>query len=139
MLRQRQRQQQHQQQQGAINTMVFTHLPSNIMLMLIPLMPSKRSAVAMLMLKCTISQMDVPARQAYVAMVVASEERSAAGGLTNLARSFGLLLAPLGLGVFMAMPTTSSLFDAPFFIAGSLKIGYDLTIYQQFTSGSASK
>lgn len=114
--------------------MVFTHLPSNVMLMLIPLMPSKRAAVAMLLLKCTISQMDVPARQAYVAMVVASEERSAAGGLTNLARSCGLLLAPLGLGYFMAMPATSSLFDAPFFIAGVLKVGYDLTIYQQFRS-----
>ena len=77
---------------GAINTMVRTYLPSNIFLLLVPFMPTKNAAALMLVTRFCISQMDVPARQSYVAMVVASNERSAAGGITNIARSVGLLL-----------------------------------------------
>ena len=119
---------------GAVRTMVFSHLPSNVLLMLVPVMPSASSAVAMLVLKCSISQMDVPARQAYVATVVASDERSAAGGITNIARSLGLIVAPLLLGYFMAATPGSGAFDAPFYIAGVLKIIYDITLYRQFVA-----
>ncbi|CAF4745158.1 unnamed protein product, partial [Rotaria sp. Silwood2] len=69
---------------GAINTMVVTHIPSNIFLILIPFMQTKASAVAMLLLRFSISQMDVPARQTFVAISVDNNERSAAGGITNL-------------------------------------------------------
>lgn len=119
---------------GAVRTMVFTHLPSNVLLMLVPAMPSKGAAVAMLVLKCTISQMDVPARQAYVATVVASDERSAAGGITNIARSVGLLFAPLLLGYLSSADPGSALFNAPFYVAGSLKIVYDLVLYRLFVA-----
>ena len=122
---------------GAVNTMVFTHLPSNLLLMLVPLMGSREAAAAMLVLRYTISQMDVPARQAYVAMLVESDERSAAGGITTVARSVGLIFSPLLLGQFMAAPAGSSLLDAPFYIAGLIKIAYDLAVWHQFRAASA--
>jgi MFS family permease len=86
----------------------------------------------MLILRYTISQMDVPARQAYVASLVESDERSAAGGITNVARSIGLVFSPLLLGPCMEAAPGSVLFDAPFYISGCLKIAYDLIVWCQF-------
>ena len=83
---------------GAIQTMIFTHLPSHLFLILIPMMPNSTLAVSVLLVRFCISTMDVPARQTYVATVVDSDERSAAGGITNVARSLGLSIAPLLLG-----------------------------------------
>ena len=114
---------------GAVETMVFTHLPSNVLLALVPLMPSQATAVGMLLLRFCISQMDVPARQTYVATAVPSDERSAAGGLTNIARSVGLLASPLLLSAFLSAPPASPFFDAPFYVSGALKGGYDLAIW----------
>jgi MFS family permease len=114
---------------GLIRTMVFTHIPSNVLLCLVPLMPNFWLAVAMLLLRACISQMDVPARQSYTMAVVAPDERSAASGITTVARSVGAAVSPLLAGLFMTNPL---LFTAPFFVAGSLKIIYDLALYRMF-------
>ena len=114
---------------GLINTMVVTHLPSNILLMLIPLMPTLPLAALMLLLRFSISQMDVPTRQSYTMAVVAPEERSAASGITGVARTTGAALSPLFAGLLFAQP---SLINVPFYIAGTLKIAYDLLLFRAF-------
>jgi predicted MFS family arabinose efflux permease len=114
---------------GLINTMVLTHLPSNVLLILIPLMPTLPLAALMLLVRFSISQMDVPTRQSYVMAVVDSDERSAASGITGVARTTGAALSPLFAGLLFAQP---SLISAPFFIAGSLKIAYDLLLFRAF-------
>jgi len=116
---------------GLIRTMVVTHLPSNILLILVPLMPNLSLAVLVLLLRFSISQMDVPTRQSYTMSVVPAEERSAAGGFTGVARTAGAAISPLLAGFLFAKP---SLISAPFFIAGALKILYDLLLYKEFVS-----
>lgn len=116
---------------GLVRTMVFTHLPSNILLILVPLMPNLSLAVLFLLLRFSISQMDVPARQSYIMAVVPAEERSAAGGFTGVARTTGAAISPLFAGFLFARP---SLISVPFFIAGVLKIVYDLMLYRGFVS-----
>lgn len=112
---------------GLINTMVLTHLPSNIMLCLVPLMPNLPLAIVLLLARFSISQMDVPTRQSYTMAVVAPDERSAASGVTSIARSVGAALSPVLSGLLMA-----GFLAAPFFLAGSLKIVYDLLLYRSF-------
>jgi MFS family permease len=114
---------------GLINTMVVTHLPSNILLILVPLMPNLSLAVLVLLVRFSISQMDVPTRQSYTMAVVSAEERSAAAGITGVARTTGAAISPLFVGFMFARP---SLINAPFFIAGMLKIIYDLLLYREF-------
>ncbi len=113
---------------GLIRTMVFTHIPSNVLLILVPLMPSLPLAIVMLLLRFSISQMDVPTRQSYTMAVVHPEERSAAGGVTGIARSAGSSIAPAIAGRLL----NASMFNAPFFVAGGLKIIYDLLLYKSF-------
>ena len=110
---------------GLINTMVFTHIPSNVLLMLVPLMPNLGLAIVVLLVRASISQMDVPTRQSYVMAVVQPHERSAAAGVTGIARTIGLSLAPLLSGAL-------GIGSAPFFLAGGLKIVYDLALYRSF-------
>ena len=100
---------------GLIRTMVVTHLPSNVLLILVPLMPNLSWAVAVLLLRFSISQMDVPTRQSYTMAVVPAEERSAAGGFTGVARTTGAALSPLFVGFMFAR---SSWINVPFFLAG---------------------
>ncbi|MBA4015880.1 MAG: MFS transporter [Pirellula sp.] len=114
---------------GLVNTMVFTHLPSNVLLILVPLMPNLWSAAAMLFARSCISQMDIPTRQAYTMAVVEPDERSAASGVTTVARSLGASLSPLLVGPMLANP---ALLGLPFFLAGGIKIIYDLLLYRQF-------
>jgi MFS family permease len=114
---------------GLINTMVFTHIPSNILLILVPFMPTLPLAIATLLLRFSISQMDVPTRQSYTMAVVSPDERSAAMGVTSISRSVGASLSPAITGQFLAIP---GLLGAPFVIAGSLKIIYDVLIWQGF-------
>ena len=114
---------------GLVRTMVFTHLPSNVLLMLVPLMPTLPLAVLVLFLRFSISQMDVPTRQSYVMAVVRPEERSAAAGITGVARTTGAALAPVFAGWMLARQAWMS---APFFFAGALKIVYDLLLYRAF-------
>jgi MFS family permease len=114
---------------GLLRTMVFTHLPSNVLLMLVPLMPNLPLAVAMLLARFAISQMDVPTRQSYTMAIVAPDERSAAAGVTGIARSLGVAAAPLIAGPLFA---TAALASAPFLISGGLKVVYDLLLYRSF-------
>ena len=116
---------------GLLNTMVFTHLPSNILLILIPLMPTLPLAVAVLLLRFSISQMDVPTRQAFVIAAVDSTERTAAAGITGVARTTGAALAPV-----IAMPLIASLTHSwvPFIAAGALKIVYDVVLLRSCRS-----
>ncbi len=114
---------------GLIKTMVYTHIPSNILLMLVPLMPNLPLAITVLLLRFSISQMDVPTRQSYVMAVVEPDERSAAAGITGVARTVGASLSPVLAGPLLASATLASI---PFFISGSLKIIYDLLLYRSF-------
>jgi MFS family permease len=114
---------------GLVKTMVYTHLPSNVLLILVPLMPSLMLAIAVLLLRFSISQMDVPTRQSYTMAVVSPEERSAAAGITGVARTTGAAISPLFAGFLFARP---SLISVPFFLAGGLKIVYDLILYRAF-------
>jgi MFS family permease len=110
---------------GLLNTMVFTHLPSNVLLILVPLMPTLPLAITVLLLRFSISQMDVPTRQAFVIAAVDPAERTAAAGITGVARTTGAALAPI-----VAMPLIASLAHdwIPFVAAGALKIVYDLAL-----------
>ena len=114
---------------GLINTMVFTHIPSNVLLCLVPFMPTLGLAIAVLLVRFSISQMDVPTRQSYTMAVVAPDERSAAAGVTGIARSLGASVSPVLAGAFLASPVLAS---APFLVAGGLKIVYDLLLYRSF-------
>jgi predicted MFS family arabinose efflux permease len=114
---------------GLVNTMVFTHLPSNVLLALVPLMPTLPLAIAVLLLRFSISQMDVPTRQSYTMAVVDPDERSAAAGVTGIARTVGAALAPLAAGPLYA---TAALAAAPFLVAGGLKVVYDLALWRSF-------
>jgi MFS family permease len=116
---------------GLIKTMVATHLPSNILLILVPLMPTLSLAVLVLLIRFSISQMDVPTRQSYIMAVVSPDERSAAAGITGVARTTGAAISPLFVGFMFARP---GLINLPFLIAGSLKITYDLLLYRAFVS-----
>jgi MFS family permease len=116
---------------GLINTMVVTHLPSNILLILVPLMPTLWLAVLVLLVRFSISQMDVPTRQSYIMAVVSKEERSAAAGITGVARTTGAAISPLFVGFMFAR---RSWINVPFFIAGTLKILYDLLLYKEFVA-----
>jgi MFS family permease len=114
---------------GLIRTMVFTHLPSNILLILVPLMPNLTLAIGVLLLRFSISQMDVPTRQAYTMEVVNPNERSAAAGITGIARSVGASLSPALAGALFPV-----FLSGPFIIAGGLKIVYDLILFRSFKS-----
>ncbi|MCJ7783210.1 MAG: MFS transporter [Desulfobacterales bacterium] len=114
---------------GLIRTMVFTHIPSNILLILVPLMPNLSLAIALLLMRFSISQMDVPTRQSYTMAVVAPDERSAAAGITGIARTTGASLSPVITGPLLA---NAALLNLPFFLSGGLKIVYDLMLYRSF-------
>jgi MFS family permease len=114
---------------GLIRTMVFTHIPSNILLILVPLMPNLPLAIAFLLMRFSISQMDVPTRQSYTMAVVAPDERSAAAGITGIARTTGASLSPVIAGPLLAKV---ALLNFPFFLSGGLKIIYDLLLYRSF-------
>jgi len=113
---------------GLLNTMVFTHLPSNILLLLVPAMPNVEWAVAVLLLRHLLSQMDVPTRQSYTMAVVDADERAAAAGMLSVARNAGAAIAPLFTSAILAAPTLG----LPFLLAGAIKVVYDLWIFAVF-------
>lgn len=119
---------------GLINTMVATHLPANVLLMLVPLMPTLPLAVIVLLTRSTMSQMDVPVRQSYTMAVVDPDERSAAAGVTGIARTAGTAISPLIAGPLLAVPGLAAV---PFLLAGGLKIVYDLLLWHAFRSRRA--
>jgi MFS family permease len=113
---------------GLVNTMVFTHLPANVLLMLVPLMPEAWLAVALLLLRSPLSTMDVPARTSYVIAVVTPPERAAAASLTAVPRSLASAASPALGGYLFAL----SPFGWPLVLAGALKIAYDLLLLRGF-------
>ncbi len=114
---------------GLINTMVVTHLPANVLLILIPFMPTLGLTIALLLLRSSVSHMDIPTRQSYTMAVVAPDERSAASGITGVARTIGSSLSPIFTGIFLSNPAFLGL---PFILSGGLKIVYDLALYFNF-------
>jgi MFS family permease len=115
---------------GLINTMVFTHVPSNVLLILVPFMPTLPLAVTVLLLRFAISQMDVPARQSYTAAVVSPDERAAAAGVTGVARTTGAALSPALAGLLLGIPYLAG--GVSFVLAGALKLVYDGLLYRMF-------
>jgi MFS family permease len=119
---------------GLVNTMVFTHLPSNVLLLLVPFSPSLAWAVGLLMARFALSQMDVPVRQAYVVSIVPAAERAGAvamtGAVRGVAQSFGPVLAGLAIG--------AASFGLPFFAGGGLKILYDIALFAGFRNRPAA-
>ncbi len=115
---------------GLLNTMVFTHLPSNALLMLVAFMPTFPLAGGVLLLRQLLSQMDVPTRQAYTMALVAPEERTAAASVTSLARSVGSGVSPAISGVLLTGPLVA--LGLPLIIGGALKAVYDLALWGVF-------
>jgi MFS family permease len=113
---------------GLLNTMVFTHLPSNILLILVPLAPSAGLAVAFFLLRMSVSQMDVPTRKSYTMAVVDADERTATAGITNTVRTAAAAFAPLVTGAAF----TVAALGVPFFASGAIKIVYDVLVYATF-------
>jgi MFS family permease len=113
---------------GLIRTMVYTHLPANLFLILAGVMPTAPLAIACLLLRMAVSQMDVPARQAFVMAVVPPEERAAASSVTNVPRSLAAGLAPLIAGAILEKTNVGW----PLVIGGTLKAAYDLLLLAQF-------
>lgn len=113
---------------GLVNTMVFTHIPSNVLLMLVPVAPTLPIAVGLLLARMSLSQMDVPTRQSYIVAIVRPEERVAASGLTSIARNTAQAVSPSITGYILQFLSLS----VPFFIAGGLKIAYDIALYLNF-------
>jgi MFS family permease len=120
---------------GLLRTMVATHLPSNVLLILVPLMPTLPLAVFVLLVRFSISQMDVPTRQSYLMTVVTPAERSSAAGITGVARTIGASVSPLLVGIMFAHPAW---INAPFFLAGTIKIAYDLLLYRKMSDVNVS-
>jgi MFS family permease len=118
---------------GLVNTMVFTHLPSNLLLLVVPFTPNLSWAIAILLARFAFSQMDVPARQAYVVSIVPPSERAGAvamtGAVRGIAQSFGSALAGVAIG--------AAAFGVPFFAGGGLKIVYDLALFAAFRNRKA--
>jgi MFS family permease len=116
---------------GLINTMVFTHIPSNILLILVAFAPTLPLAVAFYLARMTLSQMDVPTRQSYLVAVVREDERTAAAGITNISRNIAQAVSPSLAGYILQ---SLSFLSAPFVIGGVLKIVYDIVLYFNFKS-----
>lgn len=113
---------------GLINTMVFTHLPSNLCLILMPLMPKLWIAIALLFVRSALSQMDVPTRSSYVVAVVTPPERAAAASITSVPRSLAAAVSPLLAGYLLTLST----FGWPLLLSGALKAVYDLLLLAMF-------
>jgi MFS family permease len=116
---------------GLVRTMVFTHLPSNVLLLLVPVRPGLGLAAAVQLARFAISQMDVPTRQSYTMAIVSPDERSAAAGVTGIARSVGVSASPLLAG---PLYLNAALAWLPFVMSGGLKIVYDVVLYRLFVA-----
>jgi MFS family permease len=114
---------------GLINTMVFTHLPSNILIIAVAFAPTLPIAAILYFVRMALSQMDVPTRQSYIVSIVKDEERTAATGITNISRNISQTLSPSLAGYVIQ---SLSLFFAPFLIGGVLKVIYDIALFFSF-------
>src|SRR6188472_960115 len=114
---------------GLINTMVFTHIPSNILLILVAFAPTLPLAIALYLARMALSQMDVPTRQSYIVAVVDEDERITAAGITNISRNFAQSVSPSLAGYILQ---SLSFLSAPFIVGAVLKIAYDIALYFNF-------
>jgi MFS family permease len=115
---------------GLLNTMVFTHLPSNMLLLLVAFAPTFELSAALLLARQVRSQMDVPTRQAYTMALVSPAERTAAASMTSLARSIGAATSPVISGALLQ--GSALILGLPFILAGTLKVAYDGSIFLLF-------
>jgi MFS family permease len=120
---------------GLINTMVFTHIPSNILLILAAFAPTFPLAIALYLARMALSQMDVPARQSYIVAAVNEDERTAAAGITNISRNVSQSISPSLAGYILQ---SLSYISAPLVIGGVLKIAYDIALYFNFKNKEKS-
>jgi MFS family permease len=114
---------------GLINTMVFTHIPSNILIILVAFAPTLPLAIGLYLSRMALSQMDVPTRQSYIVAIVEKDERTAAVGLTNISRNIAQAMSPSLAGYILQ---SLSVLSAPFVLGGVLKIVYDIALYFSF-------
>ncbi len=113
---------------GLVNTLVFTHLPSNLLLMAVPLAPTPAAAAALWLARVGLSQMDVPTRQSYTVAIVPPEDRTAAAGATHLSRVSAQAVSPVVAGHVLQQVSGA----IPFFLGGGLKIAYDIALWTSF-------
>jgi len=113
---------------GLVNTMVATHLPSSLFVMLVPVAPSAAVASALFLAREALVEMDVPTRQSYLMAIVRPEERTLASGVTSVTRNLGWAVGPSLAGVLMQQVAMS----APLYVGSALKIAYDLILYRSF-------
>jgi MFS family permease len=113
---------------GLINTMVFTHIPANILIIAVAFAPTLPIAVVLYLLRMALSQMDVPTRQSYIVAVVREDERTTSAGITNISRNVTQAISPSLIGVLI----NSLSLAAPFIIGGALKVVYDVALYLNF-------
>ncbi|MGJ7914822.1 MFS transporter [Massilia sp. LXY-6] len=113
---------------GLLNTMVFTHMPSSLLLIAIPFMPTLGWAVSLLCARAALSQMDVPTRSSYVMAIVPPAERPAAASITSVPRSLAAAISPVISGYLLSL----SSFGWPLLAAGLSKIIYDIMLYLKF-------
>ena len=114
---------------GLVNTMVFTHIPSNVLLILVAFAPTLQLAIIFYLIRTSLSQMDVPTRQSYIVSIVSEDERTAASGLTNVSRNIAQTVSPSVIGYIFQ---SSLSLAGPFVLAGVIKIIYDLALYFNF-------
>ena len=114
---------------GLVNTMVFTHIPSNVLLILVGFAPTPLLAIAFYLGRMALSQMDVPTRQSYIVSVVNEEERTSAAAITNISRNVSQAISPSLTGYILQL---LPLLSGPFVLGGILKLAYDLALYFQF-------
>lgn len=114
---------------GLVNTMVFTHIPSNVLLIIVAFAPTLQLAIILYLIRMGLSQMDVPTRQSYIVAIVEEDERTAASGLTNVSRNIAQTVSPSVIGyIFQSFLALSG----PFVLGGAIKIIYDLALYFNF-------
>src|SRR5215216_5836947 len=120
---------------GLINTMVFTHIPANILIIGVAFAPTLPVAVILYLLRMALSQMDVPTRQSYIVAVVKEDERTSAAGITNISRNVTQAISPSLVGVLIQSLSLS----APFVIGGALKVAYDIALFLNFRNVKPSE
>lgn len=113
---------------GLINTMVFTHIPANILIIAVAFAPTLPMAVVLYLLRMALSQMDVPTRQSYIVAVVREDERTVSAGITNISRNVTQAISPSLIGILINYLSLA----APFVIGGALKVVYDVALFLNF-------
>jgi len=113
---------------GLVNTMVFTHIPANLLIIAVAFAPTLPIAVVLYLLRMALSQMDVPTRQSYIVAVVMEDERTVSAGITNISRNVTQAISPSLISILINHLSLA----APFVIGGALKVVYDIALFLNF-------